>query len=193
MFTVCVSSVKSKPWLLLLGPKENLEEERKKEKPHPHWFFPEMCCSSNWKSNNDVKKTGPGTLSAASSCHSNSFLKQVMQGGFLFSGVEKYERANECKGCLPGAGGVNLGGWDAAPCQRARAGRRRRRMLFPPRGAEQLLGKELLCSSFHQRKCQRSKLCCQMPHGHQMFPTGSPSPCCCKGRAPALAFLPELP
>lgn len=64
-------------------------------------------------------------------------------------------------------------------------------MLFPPRGAEQLLGKELLCSSFHQRKCQRSKLCCQMPHGHQMFPTGSPSPCCCKGRAPALAFLPE--
>lgn len=50
------------------------------------------------------------------------------------------------------------------------------RMLFPPKGAEQLLGSELLCSSFHQRKCQRSKLCCQMPHGHQMFPTGSHQP-----------------
>lgn len=49
-------------------------------------------------------------------------------------------------------------------------------MLFPPSGAEQLLGSELLCSSFHQRKCQRSKLCCQMPHGHQMFPTGSHQP-----------------
>ena len=49
-------------------------------------------------------------------------------------------------------------------------------MLFLPSGAEQLLGSELLCSSFHQRKCQRIKLCCQMPHGHQMFPTGSHQP-----------------
>jgi len=49
-------------------------------------------------------------------------------------------------------------------------------MLFPPSRAEQLLGSKLLCSSFHQRKCQRSKLCCQMPHGHQMFPTGSHQP-----------------
>lgn len=113
-----------------------------------------------------------------------------MQRGFLFSVVEKYERVNECRGCLPGAEGVNLGGWDAAPCQRAREGRRRRRMLFPPSGAEQLLGKELLCSSFHQRKCQRSKLCCQMPHGHQMFPTGSHQPHSAEGRAPCLAFIP---
>lgn len=111
-----------------------------------------------------------------------------MQRGFLFPVVEKYERANACKGCLPGAGGVNLGGWDAAPCQRARAGRRRR-MLLPPSRAEQLLGKELLCSSFHQRKCQRSKLCCQMPHGHQMFPMAHTSPGS-EGRAARLTFIP---
>lgn len=73
-----------------------------------------------------------------------------------------------------GLGMLFSGGCAGAPCRRARAGSGM--MLFPPSGAEQLLGSELLCSSFHQRKYQRSKLCCQMPHGHQMFPAGSHQP-----------------
>lgn len=99
-----------------------------------------------------------------------------MQRVVLFSVVKKKrkEKANEGKGRLPGAGGFSLGDCAVTPSQRAGAGRKM--MLFPPSGAEQLLGSELLCSSFHQRKCQRSKLCCQMPHGHQMFPTGSHQP-----------------
>lgn len=68
-------------------------------------------------------------------------------------------------------------------------------MLFPPNGAEQLLGRGLLCSSFHQRKCQRSKLCCQMPHGHQMFPTGSHQPALPRqrGEGSSSRFHPSCP
>lgn len=122
----------------------------------------------------------------------------MMQRVFLFSVVKKYERVNEGKGCLPGAGDVSLGDCVVAPCRRARAGRRM--MLFPPSRAEQLLGSELLWSSFHQRKCQRSKLCCQMPHGHQMFPTGSHQPALLRHRGegspshfhPSCPELPQL-